>query len=176
MHDEIREPENYTTATLFGPGPPECLVKMVPAPVRKHPWIALALVLAIVVGTVSVEGQFRRHWPESRWRPSVCMDIWAEWSKNLFRWVGYHLAWVMDIYDWIKEWILDFAAMCRPLFQLLWSPFYFFRGWYDYFEDVYNRWVSETIGTMALVGSTIAFLIVSLLVVRMYRRWKAKRA
>ena len=99
---------------------------------------ALAAMLIAVLILVSWEGAYRKHVPGSAARPSNWLRKVAEAGRVWFRWIGWHLARFINIYEWIRDFVIDLAAVLEPMFKALLSPFYVIQGSLDYFMETYS--------------------------------------
>lgn len=113
-------------------------------------WSVAAALCVLVVGIVIAEGHFRRNWPESPRRPSALVSTWAKHAQSVFRWIGWHLACLLDIYEWVHGLILDLWALVIPTINLLVSPFWFFKGWYQYFGNTFTTLTLALAAPMSL--------------------------
>jgi len=91
---------------------------------------SLCLVLVVV------ESYFRRTNQTSRYRPSNLIEELAERCRSVFRWIGFQIARLTDLYYWIKEYFPyeDICRLVKVTSDLVVSPFWAIKGWYSYYS------------------------------------------
>lgn len=141
--------------------------------VARHPWKYLLGTLLVLFVIVLFEGYTRRNLSTSLIRPSVFLNRSASVFKAVFRWFGWQLARLLNLYELFRDMILDLGALMKPTWRCLVSPLWFFDGWYQYFMDTYDEYVAATIGTPTLV---IVVLGVCILVATARYYWKKRKA
>lgn len=99
--------------------------------------IALIVVTMAVIFMSLTEGQFRRVAPDSAWRPSIILTASATRAEAMFLWIGWQWGRFTNIYYWIKDLCVDFAAMIEPLCMLFLTPVYTVHGFADYYTQAY---------------------------------------
>lgn len=137
-------------------------------------WGAAVSALVAVLATI-IEGLFRRNSPESFWRPSTLLHKLADELCYWASWLGWHLAWVTDLYYILRDFCDDALNLLAGLFDVLWSPMYVVKGWYDYYVDYHlSEWL--TWGSFSiLVMVVLAALVLAALVRWGPREWWLRR-
>ena len=125
----------------------------------------IGLTMAIIFMSLT-EGQFRRVAPESAWRPSTLLTTAANRAEATFLWIGWQLGRFTNIYYWIKDLCVDFAAMIEPLFTLFMAPFYTVKGFVEYYAKAYGSTVSFTGGPLTGVLFSVGLCAIAASIIR----------
>lgn len=126
--------------------------------------ILLIVLVAVVMALVALmtEGYFRRNAPESTLRPSALLGRVADAFETMFRWLGWQLGRIVDIYEWIRDILIDASALLAPIVKTITSPIYIVAGWCDYFHAAYvdmsgdYYWVVMILSLVVLVSISCA--------------------
>ena len=90
----------------------------------------------LTVAVLILENNCRRseEYNESMIRPSFMLNELSISFRETFKWIGFHLAKLTDLFYWIREYIFeDLANILRPTIGLCLSWLEFFKGYYNYY-------------------------------------------
>lgn len=123
------------------------------------PWYIVAVLIVLALVVVWTEGYCRRNWPDSPRRPSRVLTRFADFAKDWFFWFGWQLARLLDLYELVRDFILDTGTLACSAIKVIVSPLAFVDGWVTYFKGLYDNYmVVLTIAGLlvALAGAMIA--------------------
>ena len=146
----------------------DCYTFQMPAPLTmpsKGFLIALIVLTMAMIFMSLTEGQFRRAAPDSAWRPSTMLAAAATKAEAMFLWIGWQLGRFTNVYYWIKDLCVDFAAMIEPLCMLILTPVYTVHGFVDYYTQAYVG-VSFSGGPLTGVVFSVAVCALSCSLIR----------